>query len=770
MNRKSILLVAYMVIYFIALSIPGNIAHAVGNYLHLFFALVSAKWLFDASRKAMRKESRFWLVLMSGSLCYAIAQAFWIYEQVDESSSPGSIGLSDIFWVLHYVFFFFALMLGIYMQKTVHITIQRAFFLFMLLIASFALMWDYLDSIRINEDNNWMLFTLPIFAMLNIWLIVGYMSLYTTTKARIISVSSLFFICIGFFVKFLANVVVYYLAHSQVLSQYFGSYIDLLWSFGLLIIGYSGSNAFYDRAEEHKLVRAEQKVQRYGPYAISSVLFITMFYEMRYEWDALIFGSIAALILLIAHQLVTLDENRRLLIKHEQWNKHLEMKVQERTIALNEKSKQLEEALVEVNKMAFYDSLTGLPNRNKLHSDFEEMRSNAGSEGLALFFVDLDKFKLINDSMGHKIGDLVLQRIAEQLKAVLGKGNSAYRFGGDEFIVLVNHAKEQHLKFVARQTLLKLAKPFEIGDKKIEMTASIGVSLYPRDGNDLLALIKHADIAMYEAKASGRNKYRFFDAESKELLNKKIKLELDLKQAVQNKAFELYYQPQIDLETGEIFGYEALLRWKHPEWGMISPLVFIPIAEETGIIQQLGEFVLQKACETNKKWQEHRPNLRVAVNVSVKQLNDEFVHKVASILRGTGLKPEYLELEITESVTQQTDSIELIRRLKGLGVKIAMDDFGTGYSCLSVLKSLPIDYLKLDRSFVNDVAADSITNSIIETIIVMGHQMGIKVIAEGVENEIQYETLKKLGCDILQGYYISVPLPEDQILMPSEHK
>ncbi|USB33950.1 GGDEF and EAL domain-containing protein [Paenibacillus sp. YPG26] len=419
-----------------------------------------------------------------------------------------------------------------------------------------------------------------------------------------------------------------------------------------------------------------------------------------------------------------------------------------------------------VEFMAYYDALTELPNRYKLREHLNHILNQAKNEMLALLFLDLDRFKIINDTKGHMVGDLLLQKVAKRLeKAVQGEGLVS-RQGGDEFIILLENCSKDEVTRTAKQLLIECSRPIEINRQEYFVTASIGISMYPADGADEETLIKHADTAMYLAKERGKNNYQFYSSDLNGLSTRKMELENGLRRAIEQDEMVIYYQPQVELTTGELVGIEALLRWRHPQYGMISPLEFIPLAEETGLIVPLGKWVMRTACMQNKAWQDQgHPAIPVAVNISVRQMGEEnFVDSITEVLNETGLDPQYLELEITESMVQNIEKSTLILRLLRLiGVRISIDDFGTGYSSLSILKHLPIDKIKIDKSFIDDIIHHSNQGAMVKTIIDMGINLNFKVIAEGIEKKEQIDFLIHNACNLGQGYYYSPPLPVEKM-------
>ena len=420
----------------------------------------------------------------------------------------------------------------------------------------------------------------------------------------------------------------------------------------------------------------------------------------------------------------------------------------------------------QLERQANYDTLTALPNRNLFHDRLGQALTYAHrhDSGLAVLLIDLDHFKNINDSLGHTAGDILLQDVAGRIAGCVREGDTVARLGGDEFVAILSEiAAEEDATVVTRKILKAMAEPYTIEGHELHVTGSIGIALHPRDGGDAETLLKCADAALYRSKDLGRNMYQFFNVEMNTKAMERLMLEGGLRRALEQREFLLHYQPRVDLRTGEITGMEALVRWQHPEKGLIPPLRFIPVAEETGLIVPLGEWVLRTACEQNKSWQ--RAGLKpvcVAVNLSACQFrHQDLVQVVADILKETDLDPGYLELEMTESLIMHNveETIATLTRLKAMGVKLSIDDFGTGYSSLSYLKRFPIDMLKIDQSFVRNITTDPDDAAIAKTIISMAHDMQLKVIAEGVETEEQKSFLRLRHCDEMQGYFFSRPVP-----------
>ncbi len=430
-----------------------------------------------------------------------------------------------------------------------------------------------------------------------------------------------------------------------------------------------------------------------------------------------------------------------------------------------------EQAEKTIRELALRDPLTGLANRELFHRRLEEAMRGTGRRGrlVALMLLNLDGLKSINDCFGHSVGDSLLKHVAERLEGVTRKGDIVARLGGDEFgIVMVDLQRAETIRGLAERILESLAQPLTLDGCLVNTGAGIGISFFPHDDTNPDELIRKADIALDEAKSSGRNTYQLYENVMNAQARDAKVLESDLRLALVRQEFELHYQPKLCIDACEVVGAEALIRWRHPRRGMISPAEFIPIAESSDLMVPLGEWVLQAACEQARAWQDSGyPPLPVAVNISARQFQDnDFVASLQGILYDTGLEPRWLELEITEGMmmddTEQT--IQRFHRIHDLGVEISIDDFGTGYSSLAYLKRFPVHRLKIDRSFVRDLTTEPDDAAITEAVIKMGHSLKLKVIAEGVETEQQMAYLRSKGCDELQGFLFSPPLQAEDFI------
>ncbi|MET0265445.1 MAG: EAL domain-containing protein [Duganella sp.] len=431
---------------------------------------------------------------------------------------------------------------------------------------------------------------------------------------------------------------------------------------------------------------------------------------------------------------------------------------------------QAKQSQEQLDHLAHHDPLTALPNRLLFNDRLQHALQRAGREGeqLALLFIDLDRFKNVNDTLGHHIGDELLKQVARALLDRLRDGDTLARLGGDEFIVLLEGVDNHYGPAQVAEKLVQMFdQPFQVAGHELFVTCSVGISLFPDDASDLNMLIRNADVAMYQAKARGRNGYSFYTPSMTGEGVERLRLETYLRRSIEKNEIFLVYQPQVEIDTGRLIGVEALVRWNHPELGLVPPVRFIPLAEDTGFINQLGAWVLHEACRQMGRWQEaglHVP--KIAVNLSARQFErGSIVNMVSDILRETGLAPQRLQLEVTESVIMNTgDAMVFINDLHSIGVALAIDDFGTGYSSLAYLKQLPVQTLKIDRSFIKDISTDANDEAIAIAIIQLGKSMNLSVIAEGVETEQQAAFLLRHGCRQAQGYLFSKPLAADAML------
>ncbi|HEX5337427.1 MAG TPA: EAL domain-containing protein [Gallionella sp.] len=424
-----------------------------------------------------------------------------------------------------------------------------------------------------------------------------------------------------------------------------------------------------------------------------------------------------------------------------------------------------------IQYLANYDVLTGLPNRYLLDDRLNQTitLTQRHQTKMALMFIDLDHFKNINDSLGHDVGDALLKKVSQRLKLCLRRSDTLARQGGDEFVALLGDmGSENEATFIAEKMVESLREPFTVGEYHLSVTPSIGVSIYPDDGETSVQLLRNADLAMYRAKDSGRNRFEYYKPEMNVKALQRLKLENDLRDAIANGQLMLYYQPKVNVASGKMVGMEALLRWRHPELGFVSPAQFIPVAEESGVINEIGDWVLQQAALQQRVWQSSGYRIvPIAVNLSVRQFGqNNLAEKIQAIVRDAGIPAHFIELELTESMMMDlgADSLKIMDKLNEAGFDLSLDDFGTGYSSLSRLKLLPVKSLKIDQSFVRDIDTDENDEAIVNATAVLAHAMEMKVIAEGVETQGQLDFIRNLQCEEYQGYLFSRPVPADGVV------
>jgi len=437
---------------------------------------------------------------------------------------------------------------------------------------------------------------------------------------------------------------------------------------------------------------------------------------------------------------------------------------------LRKTNDELSSALETIQKMATHDTLTALPNRTLFNETLNHAIAQATrhSRSLALFFLDLDRFKFVNDTLGHALGDRVLQEAARRLTAAVRSSDLVARLGGDEFVLLIEdfHNGEE-LAEIANKVLGAFAPSMVMDGQELGLSVSIGICTFPADGADGQALVSNADIAMYRAKEQGRNRFCFYAAEPNGLTHERLSLEAGLRHALDRDELDIFFQPKIEFPTNRVSGVEALIRWRHPQLGLLLPDKFIPLAEEIGVIVPIGYWTLKRVCERARRWQELGMGLPVAVNLSASQFHEpDLVARMGAILRASGVAPQLIEVEITESMVMRDPerAAKVMQGLRAMGVRISIDDFGTGHSSLGYLKRFPIDRLKVDRSFVRDLPHNNDDVAITRAVIAMAHSLRMTVVAEGVEHQDQFDLLRDEGCDEFQGFFCAKPLEEDDLL------
>lgn len=526
----------------------------------------------------------------------------------------------------------------------------------------------------------------------------------------------------------------------------------------------------------------DEQIRSYAQIVVG-VFCLSLFlaYILSLYGQRLMSGPISKLVEVVGHVTQNQRYDRRLRVERKDevgtlingFNAMLDV-IQDREKQLKKNGERLE-TLVEVRtrqlyQRANYDALTRLPNRHLLMDRMEHGIDHAkrNPKNLGVLFLDLDRFKVINDNLGHAIGDELLKKVAARLVKAVRADDSVCRWGGDEFVVFLEHLRRpEYAGRVAEKIIDALKAPFELNGHSLHISTSIGISVYPKDGEDPTTLLKHADISMYQAKGRGAGHFCFFESHMSAMSLERLDMESKLHRALENNEFSLHYQPKVDLKTGKVSGVEALLRWEQPELGRVSPGEFIPLAEEIGLINRIGLWVLAEACQQNMIWQQQGfEPLRVAVNLCASQLADnKLADDVLSLLKAYQLDPRYLEIEITENVFIDAPKsvYRTLQRLRNFGVHISLDDFGTGYSSMSYLRDLPVDSLKVDGGFVRGLGTDTASAGIVQATVTLAHSLGLSVVAECVETVAQSEYLRELDCDYVQGYLYGRPVPAQQL-------
>ncbi|WP_223702521.1 EAL domain-containing protein [Sutcliffiella deserti] len=690
-------------------------------------ALFSFIMLVKAYFSALAKQKPFWLMLCVGMFLYIIANVYWIIVQLNEKT-VGYPETSFFIWILSYIVFLVALVYKIRKTRTNISTGSYLFNLFVFMTTAAAFTAYYLIHPIITLSDS-----IIVTATTAAYPITSLGILFVTTTLYHISQSSpdkniMQFIIFGFFIQVAADFGYSYLVVAGNYTS--GNIVDLLWILSILLIGFAGLYAKGNEEDRQVVAKNPERKEIIFPYVSVIILLVLVLNSYQWNFNALSFGLLITFFMILGRQFLIIHRNEKL--------------------------------VSEFKFLAYHDPLTKLHNRVSFKKVIDNLLEKSKADRrIALLLIDLDRFKVVNDTLGHYMGDIILVKTSERLKETLEGDAQLFRIGGDEFVIVLQAATEEKCSLLADALLKKFTSPFLIDDHEIIITPSIGISIYPENGESSEDLLKHADAAMYLAKENGKNNYRFYNTELNNSMARKMNIENGLRKAIEHQEFIIHYQPKIELQTQKIVGMEALLRWEHPELGIISPAEFIPIAEETGQIVLIGEWVLKTACKQNKAWQEAGfPSLCVSVNVSVRQFqHNDFLCTVNKVLQETKLCPSYLELEITESIVRNVkDTTEVLNSLRNLGVKTSIDDFGTGYSSLHILQKLPIDTIKIDKTFIDEIGKSN-QQSMVKAIIDLGLNLNLTVVAEGIEHDYQLKALLDNKCNIGQGYLFSKALP-----------
>ncbi|MCZ8522559.1 MULTISPECIES: putative bifunctional diguanylate cyclase/phosphodiesterase [Paenibacillus] len=710
---------------------------------------VLAVWAAVRQRGILRN---FWGLISLGAGFYAAGQSIWCYYySTGADVSVPAAGAADILWNMQTAFFVLALYYIMYKQVSAVRGMRFLFDTTIMMLVFGTLGWEFIvgpNLAMMVNDPDWILIMSGVlYPASDLGLVMGllmlhfeHLSLFSSRVMRLFTYG---------FIAFVIGDVLYFfdiLAGTYTVGRWY----DPFWSVGLLLCGLA---AMYGRGEEEGSASAEhgagrearsKRLRYLSPYC-GLVLLCCLMVQRVNAVDGLVIGTILVILLIVVRQISILFENEGLVAR-------------------------LKDMLNRSEYQALHDELSGLPNKRmferRLSSAVEE--SAAGGGKLAVLFMDLDRFKYINDSLGHAIGDELIRQVGLRIAEIVAGRGLVARLGGDEFTILfIGWREKEEVEELSTLLLHRIAAAYKVEIHEILTTTSIGIALYPEDGNSGSELMKHADAAMYKAKELGKGRIQFFEPAFNGEILKRVALEHALRHALSRGELHLHYQPQVCTKTEEIMGAEALLRWKLEDGSQISPAEFIPLAEETGLIVPIGEWVLRTACRQAAQWDRMGlPPLKVAVNVSPKQLvQNLFVQRVASILEETGVQPERLVIEITEGIAllNTAETTDTLIGLKKLGIQISMDDFGTGYSSLGYLRTFQVDSLKIAQSFISRITVGAEHEGIVRAIMAMAGSMHLEVIVEGVETEGQLRLLKGIAECLVQGYYFYKPLPPQEL-------
>ncbi|MGP7816054.1 putative bifunctional diguanylate cyclase/phosphodiesterase [Niallia sp. 01092] len=740
-----------------------------GVTFQIIACCASIGWLVSTFIKHKGSAKSFWLFLGLGILSYLIGTILWSYNEFILHLGKGLNRLAVTFWIAQNGFYFIGLLVLMNEMRSYLLTIRFCLDMLIAMSVATTLSWIFLIKPLLNQHAKITFNIIELlYPILDLIELVGVLSIIMTSYS-ILSKKTNYLLVSGLFIQIIADTIFNYLTVMKIYSV--GSINEPFWILSILLIGLSGIYHDGKSAKEFKTYGSKQKenllLKQSIPY-LAVLLFSMYVISMLYKSHPVLLGLFISILFLILRQIFTLIENEKLVADLHHLNENLEIKVKERTDKL----------VVTVNNMeylAYHDVVTGLPNRRYMEKRLSQAinNTNAHDKKLAFMLLDMDRFKHINDSLGHSYGDLLLKEVGERLVKCLTQHEVVCRIGGDEFALLIENANMQDIERIALNILTSLRETYNIKGVELHITPSIGISIFPDHGRDLDTLLMKADTAMYKVKENGKNHYMIYNGSMS--MKSIMELESSLRKGLERNEFILHYQPQISLHTNEIVGVEALLRWNRDGKVMVLPSDFIPIAEETGLILLIGERVLLEASKQSVSWSKKGfSELRIAVNISSLQFqHDNFINMVSEIIKDTGANPNNIELEITESIAmgKTENNLAKITLLKQMGFKIALDDFGTGYSSLHYLSKFPVDRLKIDRSFITSLEKSEKDAAIVRMIVMMSKSLNCKVIAEGVEDEIQKSFLEEMECDELQGYLVSRPLSvEDCEIFMSSNK
>jgi diguanylate cyclase (GGDEF)-like protein len=714
--------------------------------LELIPALCCTVMLWITYRYHEGNNKLFWMFIAVGSSCYLTAQLIssytkWLYGSLGQSSQ-----LADFFWNMQTMMIFIALLVILFNTKNIFKGIRLLFDSAIVIIVIITLSWQFviypnMQSMLNNAAWNVNLMNLG-FSLSDMGIICCALIVYFGNKA-LFHKNVVWMLILNMLVFLFADTYYAYLVGA---GEYVtGHWIDLFWSIGLLSLGLSGFYSLEYPLIHKTIIESDLNVKMLSlllPHGGFLLIFILMLYRIQ-SWDGVVVGTVLALILILVQQIMVLRENGMLVDK-------------------------LKQMLHSTQYIATHDDLSKLPNKRLYERTLEEEINYARDEDrqLAVMFMDLDRFKNVNDSMGHAVGDQLIQQVSNRLLQVMADHHGIVaRQGGDEFTILVSRLDSHGLQELAQTIIEELEKPFYIGSYEIRTTTSIGIALFPQNGLLPVELLKHADAAMYKAKALGGGRSYFYKDDLNANITRRMDMERSLRKALEHQEFMLFYQPQVHSENHQIIGVEALIRWKMADGTVIAPSEFIPLAEETGLIIPIGDWVIQTVCAQAKQWElAGMPPIKIGFNVSPKQLlQKDFVQRLSYILEETGLSPHRLILEITENVALTEETKDILAELKKLGLSIAMDDFGTGFSSLGYLQTFQIDFLKIAQTFIRKMTEKEEHIMVVKAIMAMAKSLNLEVVVEGVETAEELAILQTIDHCAIQGYYFYKPLYAEEI-------